>query len=61
MALAADGISLYQIHNTGAVWRYTGVPCSGASCPGWQRLDNNSRTAAIAAGSGQLFQLHGLR
>jgi hypothetical protein len=26
-----------------------GTPCSGNSCPGWQRLDNNPKTKAIAA------------
>ena len=60
---------LYQLHNDGAIWRYTGTPCSGASCPGWRMLDNNPRTVAIAAGGGpgsgrptpigrELYQLH---
>jgi hypothetical protein len=26
------------------IWRYTGTPCSGSSCPGWTRLDNNTKT-----------------
>ncbi len=48
---------------TGApIWRYTGTPCSGDSCPGWQRLDNNPKTVAIAATgthhSQSLYQLH---
>jgi len=29
------------------VWRYTGTPCSGESCPGWVRLDNNPKGKAI--------------
>ena len=40
------------------IWRYTGTPCSGASCPGWQRLDKNSRTVSLAAMGSDLFQLH---
>jgi len=34
-----------------------GTPCSGNSCPGWLRLDNNSKTERLTAGS-QLYQLH---
>ncbi|GLI39950.1 hypothetical protein KI811_01790 [Geobacter hydrogenophilus] len=41
-----------------AIWRYTGTPCSGDSCPGWIRLDNNPHTVAIVADSGELYQLH---
>jgi hypothetical protein len=52
------GSQFYQLHNDGAIWRYTGTPCSGNSCPGWQRLDNNTRTIAITASGGQLYQLH---
>jgi hypothetical protein len=43
---------------TGAIWRYTGTPCSGNSCPGWQLLDNNPKTTAIVAAGTQLYQLH---
>ncbi|WP_179958327.1 M12 family metallo-peptidase [Chitinimonas arctica] len=44
---------------SGAIWRYTGTPCSGDSCPGWQKLDNNTRTVSVAAGGGGvLYQLH---
>lgn len=41
---------LYQLHSGGEIWRYTGTPCSGNSCPGWQLLDNNSLTKSIAVG-----------
>jgi hypothetical protein len=49
--------------DTGApIWRYTGLPCSGASCPGWQRLDNNPKTMAVFASrlhhQHYLYQLH---
>ena len=41
-----------------AIWQYTGTPCSGTSCPGWEELDHNSATTAIAASGGNLYQLH---
>jgi Domain of unknown function (DUF1929) len=44
------------------IWRYTGTPCSGESCPGWQKLDNNPKTVEIVAAGGHheqsLYQLH---
>ncbi len=43
---------------SGAVWRFTGTACSGNSCPGWQRLDNNSKTIGIVAAGDALYQLH---
>ena len=49
---------LYQLHNNGELWKHTGPPCSGSSCPGWQRLDTNSATVAIAAAGDFLYQLH---
>lgn len=42
----------------GTIWRYTGTPCSGNSCPGWQVLDNNSRTVTVAVADKALYQLH---
>jgi hypothetical protein len=58
--ISDSGISteLYQLHSNGLIWRYTGPPCSGASCPGWQLLDNNPATVAIVAANGSLYQLH---
>jgi len=50
--------NLYQLHNDGWIWQYTGTPCSGNSCPGWTRLDNNPKTRAITGGGNQLYQLH---
>jgi|GEM_PF-1240392 len=49
---------LYQLHSDGKIWRYTGTECDGESCPGWQRLDDNTRTAQIVAAGAQLFQRH---
>jgi hypothetical protein len=40
------------------IWRYTGTPCEGTSCPGWERLDNNPHTHEIVAAGGHLYQRH---
>jgi peptidyl-Asp metalloendopeptidase len=42
----------------GSIWRSTGTACSGNSCPGWLRLDNNGASVRMAAGGGNLYQLH---
>ena len=42
----------------GTIWRYTGTPCSGNACPGWQALDNNPKTVNIVAADSSLYQLH---
>jgi hypothetical protein len=60
---AAAGIGVYStpifLNGEGAaIWRYTGTPCTGSSCPGWQRLDNNPKTVSIASSGNQLYQLH---
>ncbi|NBD24092.1 matrixin family metalloprotease [Paenibacillus glycinis] len=52
-AIAADGDSLYQLHGSGRIWTYTGVPITG-----WQELDNNPATRAITVSAGHLYQLH---
>ncbi len=44
--------------DVGSIWKYTGTPCSGNSCPGWQKFDNNNATVRIAAAGGKLYQLH---
>jgi hypothetical protein len=46
------------LHSDGSIWRSTGTACSGASCPGWTKLDNNPAARAIAASSTTVFQLH---
>ena len=56
-AIAAAGRQLFQLHNDGTLWRYTGAPCTGSACPGWQMLDDNPQTAAAAAGD-PFYQLH---
>jgi Pregnancy-associated plasma protein-A len=47
-----SGDNLYQLHSGGAIWKYTGTPCSGDSCPGWQKLDNNPATDKISGSVG---------
>ena len=49
---------VYQLHKNGEIWRSTGQPCSGDTCPGWQRLDNNPSTKSIVAAGLNLYQLH---
>ena len=47
---------LYQRHDTGAIFQFTGTPISG-----WSLLDNNPSTVQIEApggGSSRLFQRH---
>ncbi|MFI8521049.1 matrixin family metalloprotease [Streptomyces sp. NPDC085481] len=51
--LAASRNRLYQRHNTGAVFEYTGTPMIG-----WRALDANPATIQIVADGGELFQLH---
>jgi hypothetical protein len=51
--IVAAGGRLYQRHNTGRIWIYTGTPHTG-----WQELDDNPATAQIAADGGALYQRH---
>jgi len=53
VAIVADGGDLYQLHNTGKIWKYVGPPLTG-----WQQLDNNPATKQIVAAGGKLYQLH---
>lgn len=53
VAVAADGNDLYQLHNTGKIWKYGGPPITG-----WQELDNNPATKQIVASGGHLYQRH---
>jgi ribosomal protein L24E len=58
LAIAAGSNQLYQLHNDGSIFRFTGTPCSGGSCPGWQMLDNKNAAIAITAAARGLLQLH---
>jgi hypothetical protein len=48
---------VYELHTTGSVWGYTGTPCNGQACPGWEMLNDDSKAVQIAAGAGTLYQL----
>ena len=47
------GPTLYQLHSTGALWRYTGTPMVG-----WELLDTNSATVEVATDGSTLYQRH---
>ena len=53
--VVASGGQLYQLHNNGRIWRYTGTPITG-----WQLIGDNPLTIQIAASNSSpgLFQLH---
>ena len=51
--IVASGGHLYQRHDTGRIWVYTGTPHTG-----WQELDDNSATVQIVADGDQLYQRH---
>ncbi|WP_144394089.1 hypothetical protein [Pleionea sediminis] len=57
-SIVADESGLYQMHNSGAIWRFTGRPCDADFCYGWVQLDNNVRTKQIVVADGQLYQRH---
>jgi len=57
-AMCAEPPSSPVVSWAGAIWRHTGVACSGQSCPGWRRLDNNVRSVSIVAADEKLYQLH---
>lgn len=62
------GAELYQLHNDGSIWVYTGPPCTSSSCPGWSLVDDNRATTNIVAavtadinstlGTPRLYKLH---
>jgi hypothetical protein len=58
--VGVSGSTLYQMHNTGLIWRWKGDACTGNSCPSWELLDNNGRTAQIVVDntSDILYQVH---
>lgn len=49
---------LYQRHEDGTIWLYTGKPCGGGSCLGWKKLDDNGAVSIVAAGE-YLYQRRG--
>jgi hypothetical protein len=55
--IVASAGKLYQLHSNGGLWQYTGMPCSGSICPGWQLLINDG-TGRIAADGSDLYELN---
>ena len=58
-AIVAGG-GLYQVRRDSSadqsIWQYTGIPCSGSSCPGWVKIDNHPYAAPVA-GSNTVYEL----
>jgi hypothetical protein len=52
VCIAASHNTVYQLHSNRSIWISTGVACSGASCPGWTDLDNNSATTNLTVSNG---------
>ena len=48
---------VYELHTTGSVWGYTGTPCNGQVCSGWEMLNDDPKAVQIAAGAGTLYQM----
>ncbi|HEY3197537.1 MAG TPA: hypothetical protein VGJ57_05955, partial [Nitrospirales bacterium] len=46
--IAAAGTTLFQLHDTGALFKWDGrTPCTATACPGWTQIDRNPQTKAI--------------
>ncbi|KAF4498942.1 beta-glucosidase [Fusarium agapanthi] len=52
ISIVADGSDLYELHNSGFIWFYTGTPITG-----WRLLGNKASTTKIDASKGNLYQL----
>ena len=59
IALAASSDNLFQLHQNGSIWVWTGRACDASGCPHWRRIDRNPAAIAIAADYSNLYQLHG--
>lgn len=53
VSILASENEVYQLHNNGSVWRYTGPPFTG-----WQLIDDNPETVQLAAAGSTLYQRH---
>lgn len=51
--IVVDGDNLYQIHDNGNIYQFTGTPMTG-----WRQLDNNPYSDRLVAANGELYQLH---
>jgi hypothetical protein len=57
-SISAGAGTVFELHNNGQIWEWTGQGCTSSSCPGWIELDDNTAATAIAAGAGTVFELH---
>jgi hypothetical protein len=55
-ALSEPG-DLYQLHQDGLLWKYTGTPCGGGSCPGWKLIEDSGNIWYIHATRGKVYAL----
>jgi kumamolisin len=53
-----NALAQAPVASTVSIFRYSGTPCNGTSCPGWTMVDNNQTAVAIAASGSDLYQLH---
>jgi len=53
--IVAGGAQLYELHQTGSIWWFTGQTCANGTCPGWTQIDNNQAIEIFGYG-GQLYQ-----
>jgi hypothetical protein len=53
-----DAAPLYQRRDDGTTWVYTGKPCNGGACLGWQQIGGNQPAVSIVAAGLQLYQRH---
>jgi len=59
VSIVGDQPDLYQLHKDGMIFRKNGNPCKEQACfGGWDLIDRNKQTVAIAAGTTFLYQLH---
>jgi hypothetical protein len=54
---SAPAIKFTENNPPGSIWKYTGTPCNGSSCTGWQELDDNGESVRIAVTGSNLYQL----
>ena len=51
-------LGIFQLHNDGEIWQYTGQSCLFDKCSGWILIDKNRKTIDIQIENGKLYQKH---
>ena len=61
IAVGEDADEIYQLHDTGEIFAYTGNPCVQYTCSGWRsispRNDSSKETIRIWSDGGKLYRL----